>query len=314
MTEPTPQVSIVIPTYNRAQLLPATLDSALAQAGVDCEIIVIDDGSTDDTRAAITPYLSRVSYHYRDNRGASAARNAGIELARGEWIAFLDSDDLWESDRMKCVLEFARAHPDAGYIATGRRFIRAEGQRTDKTYAWRSRDSYVEPDDMLSGWRPGSGVVSRELAQRVGGFDEAIAAGEDLDFCLRLVPHTRVAELSKPLLLQRLHGRTLSRDHLKTAHGRLRIVEKLERDQPEFARNHARLIAKLRAGAHSRMGRALLTETDYTRLNIDKAREHFVAARRFDPRSFRNWWYLIVGYAAPRWYRRRKLARAKQPA
>lgn len=314
MTESVPQFSIVIPTFNRAQLLPATLDSALAQQDVDCEIIVIDDGSTDDTRTAIAPYLNRVSYLYRENRGASAARNAGIALARGEWVAFLDSDDLWEPDRMKNVLEFARAHPDVGYIATGRRFIRADGRRTEKTYALRGRDGYIEPDDMLSGWRPGSGVVRRELAQRVGGFDEAIAAGEDLDFCLRLAPHTRFAELSRPLLLQRLHGRTLSRDHLKTAHGRLRIVEKLERDQPEFARSHQRLIAMLRAGAHSRMGRALLTQADVTPQTIRDAREHFSAARRFDPWSFRNWWYLLIGYAAPNWYRRRKLARAKQRA
>src|SRR5262245_37453075 len=90
----TPILSVVIPTYNRARFVTKAIDSALAQ-GEECEVIVVDDGSTDDTSASLSVYCDRVKYLYQANAGVSRARNAGIEVARGEWITFLDSDDEW---------------------------------------------------------------------------------------------------------------------------------------------------------------------------------------------------------------------------
>src|SRR5271166_6410356 len=91
----TPAVSVVIPTYNRSALLPSAVESVLAQTFTDYELIVIDDGSTDDTCERLKPYMGRIRYCYQDNRGASAAQNKGIEIARGTWVSILGSDDLW---------------------------------------------------------------------------------------------------------------------------------------------------------------------------------------------------------------------------
>jgi glycosyltransferase involved in cell wall biosynthesis len=90
-----PFISVVIPTYNRAEYVQCAIDSVLAQAGDRCEIIVVDDGSTDNTKEVLTKYRSSISYIYQDNAGVSAARNSGIRRATGAWLAFLDSDDEW---------------------------------------------------------------------------------------------------------------------------------------------------------------------------------------------------------------------------
>ncbi len=108
-----PEVSVVVPTFNRAKIVPKAIDSVLQQTYKDYEIIVIDDGSTDNTKAVLRNYDDKIVYRYKENGGISSARNSGIEIAKGKYIALLDSDDFWlkkqagETDNMfqrKCVL------------------------------------------------------------------------------------------------------------------------------------------------------------------------------------------------------------------
>jgi len=115
MTEPL--VSVVIATWNTGRYLPETLDSALSQTWPRTEIIVVDDGSTDDTAARIEPYRSRIRYLEREHGGLAAARNAGVAVAQGDYIALLDADDLWTPDKLSVQLEVAARHPDSGLIA-----------------------------------------------------------------------------------------------------------------------------------------------------------------------------------------------------
>ena len=112
-----PLVSVVIATYNAGQYLAETIKSALAQTHPCSEVIVVDDGSTDDTAARIAPYRSGIRYMARDHGGLAAARNAGIAAARGEYIALLDADDLWEPDTIAVQLDVARRYPGAGLVA-----------------------------------------------------------------------------------------------------------------------------------------------------------------------------------------------------
>src|SRR5690242_13806787 len=97
---PDPLISVVIPTFNRARCVANAVDSVLVQTFKDCEVIVVDDGSTDATAEVLKGYGNRVRVIQQSNRGVSAARNAGIRSARGEWIAFLDSDDIWNPDKL----------------------------------------------------------------------------------------------------------------------------------------------------------------------------------------------------------------------
>ena len=111
-----PKVSIVVATYNRARFLPATIESVLQQRYQDFELIVVDDGSTDDTEKALQPYRQRLIYCRQENRGPSSARNAGVRLARAPWIAIQDSDDLCAPNYLESLYNFASAHRDCGMV------------------------------------------------------------------------------------------------------------------------------------------------------------------------------------------------------
>lgn len=110
-------VSVVIPAYNAAKLLPETLEGALSQSHENCEIILVDDGSTDDTAAVVAPYLQRIRFIQRDHAGIGPTRNAGIEAAKGDYIAFLDADDIWLPDKVAIQLDTAKRNPESGLIA-----------------------------------------------------------------------------------------------------------------------------------------------------------------------------------------------------
>ncbi|MDY0039233.1 MAG: glycosyltransferase family A protein, partial [Desulforhabdus sp.] len=105
-------VSVIIPTYNRASFLKEALDSVLLQQNAEMEVIVVDDGSTDDTAAIVESFGRAVTYLYQSNAGVSAARNTGIKAARGRWLALLDSDDLWLPGKLQFQLELLNRHKD----------------------------------------------------------------------------------------------------------------------------------------------------------------------------------------------------------
>ena len=129
-----PKVSVVIPTYNRQRLVQDTIDSVLRQTFGDLELIVIDDGSTDDTRRVLQDrYGTRIRYVYQENQGESAARNHGIALAGGEYVAFVDSDDLWHPQKLERQVEVFEADPGIGLGSTQAYWINYQGLRLRKT-------------------------------------------------------------------------------------------------------------------------------------------------------------------------------------
>ena len=105
------KVSVIIPTYNRAEYVTHAIDSVLAQTYTDYEIIVVDDGSADNTKDVLLPYMDRIRYIYQENAGLSAARNTGIKAAKGDWIAFLDSDDEWLPGKLAVQMRAVERHP-----------------------------------------------------------------------------------------------------------------------------------------------------------------------------------------------------------
>ena len=201
------QVSVVVPSHNRARLLERTLRSILDQHLTDLEVLVVDDGSSDDTQAVATATDPRVQV-LRNPRpaGVSAARNRGIAAARGEWIAFCDDDDLWAPDKLsRQVMAADRAGAGWGYVGD---------VNVDDRLRVLSGGRPPDPDavmTLLPRWNPlasgGSNVVVRaELLRTVGGFDPALRRTEDWDLWIRLSRTGRPAWVCDPLVAYRFHA------------------------------------------------------------------------------------------------------------
>jgi len=124
-----PLVSVVIPAYNCAPFIGESLDSVYRQTYRNWEVIVIDDGSTDETRAILAPHTGRIRYFYQENRGTAAARNAGVRQARGELIAFLDNDDIWLPEKLERQVQVMQGSPECGLVFTDGIMFMADGTR-----------------------------------------------------------------------------------------------------------------------------------------------------------------------------------------
>jgi glycosyltransferase involved in cell wall biosynthesis len=208
-----PRVSVVIPTYNRLGYLQIAIDSALAQTSCDCEIIVVDDGSTDGTGAVLrAQYGQSIRYEYQENRGESAARNRAIELAQGEYIALLDSDDAWLPEKISRQVTALDADPDAGMVFCQAWLIDQHGDRIgDRPEGFDLHAADITPDKMLFVNQiggPSTTLIRRSVLQVVG-FDPSIRFGEDWDLFLQmLLRGYRINFISEPLAYIRRHRGT----------------------------------------------------------------------------------------------------------
>ncbi|WP_201352029.1 glycosyltransferase family 2 protein [Hydrogenimonas urashimensis] len=178
MPAETPLVSVIIPTYNAARHLPDAIESILRQEYPNLEIIVVDDGSTDNTEEVLQPYRDLISYHRKENGGPASARNYGLRLARGEFIAFLDADDIWPDDKLARQLAHFRKHPDA-LIVLGRQRVDYLPDARELAYG---DDLVTEPQICQS--MPVA-LVRREAFDKIGLFDEELIYYEDWDWHLR---------------------------------------------------------------------------------------------------------------------------------
>lgn len=210
---PAPAVSVVIPTFNHGRFLAGAIDSALAQDFDNVEVIVVDDGSTDGSSAIVSRYGDRVRYLWQENRGLSAARNAGILAARGSFVAFLDADDAWLPAFLSAVMQRLSADPGLAAAHTGFCCIDGSGDSLPQVNLTTVADDRMY-ERLLDGeyFVPSSVVARRECFERVGLFDEALRASEDWDMWLRVAREFRFAGLAVPLVRYRVHGGNMSAD------------------------------------------------------------------------------------------------------
>ena len=198
-----PLVSVIIPTHNRRDLVREAIASALAQREVAAEVIVVDDGSSDDTAAAVAVFGERIRYHRQPARGVAAARNCGARLATGEWLAFLDSDDLWCRDKLARQLAYHAAHPGLRASQTGEIWIR-NGVRVNPCRHHRKPDGDIFAASVLRCVvSPSAVLLRRALFAALGGFDEGLAVCEDYELWLRLGLREPVGLLDEPLVIKR---------------------------------------------------------------------------------------------------------------
>lgn len=225
---PMPKVSIIIPTYNRLKFLQEAIDSVLAQHYQGYELIVVDDGSTDNTRQIAQKYSGKISYIYQENRGVSAARNRGIDKSTGEYLCFLDSDDLWKPDKLSTQVSFMDNNLDYPVCYTDEIWIR-NGVRVNQREKHRKYGGLIFPYCLpLCIISPSSVMIRRELLDRVGGFDESLPACEDYDLWLRIAKDYPIYFIEQPLIIKRGgHEDQLSRKYYGMDRYRIIALEKL---------------------------------------------------------------------------------------
>ena len=202
-------VSVIIPTFNYGRFLREAINSALAQTYRPLEIIVVDDGSTDDTPQVLAEYRGRVRVIRQDNLGVGAARNVGITAATGDYLAFLDSDDIWKPETLERGVARFVDDPGLGLVHCGVESFDQNGKllsvSTDGLEGWVASDLLRLDRQVIAA--PGSGIiVPKRVAEEVGGYDTQLQPSEDWDFCYRIAVRYRVGCVREALVRYRLHG------------------------------------------------------------------------------------------------------------
>jgi glycosyltransferase involved in cell wall biosynthesis len=260
-----PLVSAVIPTYNYAHFVTRAIDSVLAQRHAPVECIVVDDGSTDDTRAVLARYGDRIRVIKKANAGLSAARNSGIEAARGDLLATLDADDYWDPDKLDRQVALLQRQPELAAVGCGARFL-GPGH---PVVAWNAPAPPAERDELLRRIAvrkfmiggSGSGLLARRsLFADVGGFDVTLRAAEDWDMWLRIAARAAVSNVPQPLTNIWVHATGSFRNPRLMEQNQWRVYEKAVAAWPAVL--DARTRRQMRALIFSDAGGEFVTAGD----------------------------------------------------
>ena len=221
-------VSVVIPSYNRRGLIGQALDSVLNQTHPPMQIIVVDDGSTDDTSSFVAASYPSVDLIVQNNRGVSAARNTGIVACRGTWVAFLDSDDSWLPTKLDRQLDIMAENPEHRLCHTEEIWIR-NGRRVNQMKKHKKSGGWIfERCLALCCISPSSALIRRDVFDDIGMFDESLPACEDYDFWLRITAKEPVVFVDEPLITKYGgHDDQLSRRFEAMDRFRLKSLSKL---------------------------------------------------------------------------------------
>jgi glycosyltransferase involved in cell wall biosynthesis len=246
-----PLVSVIIPTYNRGNLVVQAVQSVFEQTYKKIEIIVVDDGSTDNTRDVLREYEGKIDYVYQERSERSKARNEGFRRSKGDYIAFLDSDDLWRSMKIEKQVQVLDEKPDVGLVYAGVQFVDMDGNPYPGKICWdaleRKRRSLYE-DLMTTNiiGAPSTVMVRRLCLNTVGLFDESMVTCEDLDLWRRLAQRYVFHKIDLPLVRFRIHFGNTQGKLSMMAKGYETIIRKVSEDTPsEFHHYKNEAIIKL---------------------------------------------------------------------
>jgi len=262
-------VSVVMPTYNRRNYIRESLDSVLSQDFSDYEVIVVDDGSTDGTEKMVRPYQDRIRYIRQENRGAGAARNVGIRKARGQYIAFMDSDDLARPHHLKSLSSFLDRNPDCAMVVGNGGYL--EGNYRNRSTiisskrVKRLKQRGVTVKELFDGRvvRLQGTMTRKSVFEEIGLLDEWFRLSYDLDLALRIIKDHQIGFINEEVYLWRQHGDNISSNDELRSRENLRALEKLAADFPEGVEQIGkRAFFGLYAHRYYRLAKALASKGD----------------------------------------------------
>ena len=277
-----PAVSVIICTYNHGRFIPSAVDSVLAQTFTDRELIVVDDGSTDDTGRILSPYRDRLRYVAKANAGAFAARNTGRALARGRLIAFLDADDVWEPHALARLKQALDSGPRVGLAAGTYRSIDADGNAIGTPYRRSRPGSKVSVESLLltDADVPGC-LYRREALDAAGPFSEINRYCGDYELWLALAMTWEIVVVDEPLLRKREHATNLTGEALRMLPAKIDAVDRFAAAFPSWAASHRRLLRRAQAKNHERLAKWCLRQGDAAARAT--ARDHLAQALALNP-------------------------------
>jgi glycosyltransferase involved in cell wall biosynthesis len=242
-----PVVSIIIPAYNAHLYIGATLESAIKQTFRSFEIIVVDDGSTDDTQSIAQNFCDRgVTVISQSNAGPAAARNRALSIARGEYVALLDADDLWEPDYLQTMVGFLNSHPEVAIAFSDSIFFgksKFNGRRFQEVYPPCTPITFAKLAAQISHVCVAA-TIRREIFDRIGPFDDRLRAIDDFDFWLRaLHAGCRIEPVPRVLVRYRRHVSALSFEGATNYSSGLQILAKW-RDRDELGEEERQAVEK----------------------------------------------------------------------
>ena len=259
-------ISVIIPTYNSTKYIGEAINSVLRQTFTDYEIIVVDDGSTDNIKEIIDNNFPQVRYYYLPHRGVSRARNYGIQRARGEFIAFLDADDLWLPEKLEKQIGVFNADQELMLVFTEHRFFDSNGIR-EATFSKKERlmtGDIVKNIFLYSHVALPTVMVRKNVFQEIGYFEENLNVAEDDNLWIRIALKFRIHLLDEVLVHCRMTENSLSRITSNVVTGVLKNVELIENKYPDLRKRLGRVnIRRKKSYIYSDYGYFYFSNGDY---------------------------------------------------
>jgi glycosyltransferase involved in cell wall biosynthesis len=292
-----PKVSVILPCYNGAQWIDAAVRSVLCQTYKDLELIVVDDGSTDNSKDIVLSHSQddRLRYIHQRNRGFSAANNTGLKESEGEFIGFIGQDDLWMPNKLRCQVEYLERHKRVDLVHSDLYHIDSSGRtikrRNPRIPRFSSNSEYVKELFLRNFLCFQTVLVRRECFNEVGSFDERMIVCSDHDLWLRMAGKFKMAYIKKPLVKKRYHPKQLMKVRKEAAiKDEFLLTKKAVAQYPFLERYIKRKMAEL----YYVWGVALLEKG-----NKKSAREKFLQAIKYHPWKLKA----VAIYCAPTLYK-----------
>jgi glycosyltransferase involved in cell wall biosynthesis len=288
-----PQVSVVIPTFNSARLVREAIDSVLGQTYRDFEIIVVDDGSDDDTSSVVAQFGSNVNYFKQTNQGAGAARNQGIAMSRGKHIAFLDADDLWAPEKLAEQIPVIEQDSSVGLVYSDWAITSpGGGTKASQLKDLKPQSGNVFDGLVQCGFILTSGaVVRRTCLDDVGDFDNTLSIAQDYDLWLRISYRWKIELVNKVLVTKKDRDGNLSSNLIRTANERIALFHKALINFSDMTPSTRQLVKDQLAYNYWDVG-----YHHFDQLSLREARKSFASCLSYRPSNARAFGYFAATF------------------